>query len=70
MGLARIAKYGEFVVVGTDAFPWPHEDYVVADNVPTLEEAKKYADAEAGPMSYAVVYDDQGRQVYLAECHE
>lgn len=36
MGLARIAKYGEFVVVGTDAFPWPHEDYMVAENVPTL----------------------------------
>lgn len=29
----------KFVVVGTDAFPWPHEDYLVAENVPTIEEA-------------------------------
>ena len=36
----------EFVVMGTDAFPWPHENYVVAKNIPTLEEAKKYADAK------------------------
>ncbi len=33
-------------MMGTDAFPWPHENYVVAKNIPTLEEAKKYADAK------------------------
>ena len=62
--IERRAKKGKFLVVGEDTFDMPPEEYIVAENVPTLEEAKKAADEEAGEMNPVTVYDDQGKRVY------
>jgi hypothetical protein len=51
-------------VVGEDTFDMPPEEYIVAEDVPTLEEAKTTADEEAGEINPVMVYDDQGKRVY------
>jgi hypothetical protein len=62
--IKRIARKGKFIVVGEDTFEMPPREYIVAEDVPTLEEAQKTADEEAGEMNPVMVYDDQGRSVY------
>jgi hypothetical protein len=59
-----IAAKGRFVVVGEDTFEMPPQEYIVARDVPTLEEARKTADEEGGEMNPVTVYDDQGKRVY------
>lgn len=57
------APKGQFRVVGTDYFTWPHEDFLAGD-FPTVEEARQRANKlNRQDMSGAQIYDDMGREV-------
>jgi hypothetical protein len=68
--IERRAEKGKFLLVGEDAFDMPPEEYIVAENIPTLEEAMKAADEEGGEMNPVTVYDDQGKEVYRSASTE
>ena len=64
--MTKQAKSGKYLVIGTDTFPWPHEDYALGE-YSTLEKAKRVAKAEerrGGSMTCVSIYDDSGELLY------
>ena len=59
------APKNRFRVIGSDTFPWPHEDYWIGD-VADLSQAKELAKAEARSMNSILVFDEAGKVVFVA----
>jgi hypothetical protein len=59
------APTGQYRVIGTDEFPWPHEDYWIGDCA-DLPQAKELAGSHVQAMNSAAVYDENGDRVFTA----
>lgn len=57
------APKGQYRVIGTDTFSWPHEDYWIADCA-TLPQAKELASSRSESMNDVAVYDENGKLLF------
>jgi hypothetical protein len=63
--MERRSLEGQFRVIGTDTFSWPHEDYWVGDYSDLLH-AKELAHSRAQGMSPLAVYDEDGKLLFIS----
>jgi hypothetical protein len=59
------APKGQYRMIGTDTFPWPHEDYWIGDFA-SLPEAKELANTRSESMNVVAVYDENGTLLFPA----
>jgi hypothetical protein len=60
---SKNAPKGKYRVIGTDSFPWPHEDYWIGDSA-GFPQAKKLASSHVKEMNSVAIYDEIGKLVF------
>jgi len=63
------APKGQYRMIGTDTFSWPHEDYWIGDFA-SLPGAKEYASSHSESRNSVAVYDENGKLMFPARADD